>query len=71
MKNIPNLNKVDPTNKCDICNDQYAEYYSTLYYIHICSRKCYEEFLKRYNIEIDEIALEIKNANELGEENEE
>lgn len=68
---IPNTKKVNPDNNCDVCEKNKAPYYNLTYYIHICSVECWKEFLKRYNMEIDAIALEVKHASELGEDNNE
>jgi len=67
MKTIKGMHKVAPEHRCDVCANCLAPYYNITYYIHICSKKCWEKFLKRYNIEINSIALEITNANDLQE----
>ena len=59
------MKKVKPENECDVCKKKLAKYYNIVYYVHVCSEECWKLFLERYNIEIDEIALELKNANDL------
>lgn len=69
MEKFPlNTTKVPLKTKCDICQDKLAGYYNSNWYIHFCSLKCFESFLKGYYKEIDDIALEIKNADDLKEE---
>lgn len=68
MDNFPaNTSKVSPENKCDVCKDKLAGYYNSTWYIHVCSSECFKVFLTGYYKEIDDIALEIKNADELGD----
>lgn len=52
----PDTVEVAPENTCDICQDKDAKYYNIRYYIHLCSDKCFEEFIAGYNREIEEIA---------------
>ena len=57
--------RVSLENPCDVCKDVLAGYYIPSWYIHVCSLGCFETFLKGYYKEIDSIAIEIKNANDL------
>lgn len=50
------LNKVSPDSPCDVCQKP-AGYYSTVYYIHICTEECYEVFEKRVTDEINRFAV--------------
>jgi len=52
----PNIVKVIPENKCDVCKEKDAKYYNTIYYIHVCSVECFKKFVVGYNREIEEIA---------------
>ena len=61
----PNTVKVKPENKCDICGKKGAPYYNLTYYIHMCSIKCFEKFVKGYNREIEEIARGRLNPDEV------
>ncbi|KKL88918.1 hypothetical protein LCGC14_1919940, partial [marine sediment metagenome] len=61
----PDTVEVALENKCDICKDKNAKYYNTLYYIHICSNKCFEEFVVGYNREIEEIARKRLDPDEM------
>ena len=60
--------KVSPENKCDVCKEADAIYYDTTWYIHYCSTECFDKFVKGYNREIDEVAIEVKTATELFED---
>lgn len=62
--------KVDTDAMCDVCQKEVANYYSTTWYLHICSLKCFNSFLYRYNKEINSIAFEIKKAEDLGDTSE-
>ena len=68
MIDIPNTIEVESTVKCDICKDKLAGYYNTDWYIHFCAVACYNEFVLRYNKEINDIALEIKTIEDMGED---
>ena len=61
--------KVAPENPCDVCGKP-AGYYTSKWFVHICSIECFKTFLKRYNKEIDEIALEMKSVNDLKKDTE-
>jgi len=50
------LNKVAPDNPCDVCGEP-AGYYSPVYYIHVCSVKCYKIFEKRVMAEIGGLSI--------------
>ncbi len=61
MVNLPpNTVEVAPENKCDVCKENDAKYYNITFYIHICSIKCFEEFIIGYNRETDEIARDLQ-----------
>ncbi len=60
----PGTTKVSSENPCDVCR-QPAGHYSSKWFVHICSIECFKTFLKRYNKEIDEIALEMKTISDL------
>jgi len=62
--------KVTTDIKCDVCKKKLANYYITIWYIHVCSLECFNSFIDRYNREINEIALEIKEAKNLGDTDE-
>ena len=59
MEFLPNIVSVAPENKCDVCKIKSAPYYNTMFYIHICSSECFEEFIKGYNKETEEIARDL------------
>ena len=66
MKNFPpNTTKVPLKNLCDECRTNLAGFYNTTWYIHFCSIECFKDFLKGYNTEIDDIALEMKRIEDL------
>ncbi len=51
------LNEVASDNFCDICNTS-AKYYVVCYYIHVCSKKCFDKFVQRVDEEIHSLAIE-------------
>ena len=53
----PNTNKVASGHVCDVCQKNTAKYYNLTWYIHICSIKCFEIFLKKYNEEINNFSV--------------
>lgn len=54
----PNTNAVAPgEHKCDVCQEKDAKYYNFTWYIHICSKECFDLFIERYNKEIDDFAI--------------
>jgi len=57
MKDIPNTVEVKSENKCDVCRKNIAAYYNLTFYIHVCSRECWEKFIEEYYKEIDAIAI--------------
>ena len=65
MKLPPNTIKVAPENLCDVCKKEKALYYNLTYYMHICSIKCFEDFVRGYNKEIDEIAIKKLDPDEM------
>lgn len=58
------LIEVAPENTCDVCKEKKAGYYSTTYYVHICSGECFNTFIAGYNREIEEIARMRLNPDE-------
>ncbi|MHA1833413.1 MAG: hypothetical protein ACTSV7_05430 [Candidatus Baldrarchaeia archaeon] len=60
----PGTSKVSPENPCDVCA-KLAGHYNSQWFVHICSVECFKKFFKRYNKEIDEIALEMKTVSDL------
>lgn len=68
MMELPvSIVKVAPVHKCDICKEKNAGYYDTLYYIHICSIECFNQFITGYNREIDEIARKLLKPDDVEE----
>jgi hypothetical protein len=46
------LVEVKPENPCDMCGKEKAGYYSTVYYVHVCSQECIDSFISKYEEEI-------------------
>jgi hypothetical protein len=64
MPHDPQLRMVKPENPCDVCG-VLSQYYHTGWFIHICSFECYQEFLQRYQYEIDVICIKKLNGDSL------
>lgn len=53
-------------NSCDICGKS-AVFYSTIWYIHICSQECYDFFVDKWNKNVDDVTFTQLKPDEGGE----
>ena len=50
------IKKIEICAPCDVCGKQ-ASFYSTEYYVHICSEKCYKSLLKSIDEELNNLSF--------------